>query len=326
MVDLSRTIEAKSDQMNSDDLLAGPVVIVVTKVTGHDDPQQPISIHYEGDNGKPWKPCKSMRRVLVKLWGPDGREYAGRALKLYTDPEVTFGKIKTGGIRIHALSHIEQRMMVALQVRKGTKAEFWFEPLRKNGSSGAAEGRQGTQQDSRGEDAPQTQNRSERAGDGAGGAQQPPDKVAAAVNKLIGRIEGAKNPAEVETILDDQTVIDQRDWLRDNRTELWQKIEDAIAAARPAEGGRSADQGKKAANPFDDDDGAGGASGGTSGGKLGPESWDATGHMEEIAKKELIPDVNKYIGSIIFDDFTDEAEQEIRMAGAKRIDELMKKK
>ena len=63
MTDLSKTIDPKSDQLNSDDLIAGPITIRITKVSANlSSPEQPISIFFEGDNGKPYKPCKSMRR------------------------------------------------------------------------------------------------------------------------------------------------------------------------------------------------------------------------------------------------------------------------
>jgi hypothetical protein len=72
------TIVPKSDQLNSDDLIGGPRTIRLTKVhlTGE---EQPVALHYEGDDGKPYKPCKSMRRVLVQLWGPTPTSMAAAA-------------------------------------------------------------------------------------------------------------------------------------------------------------------------------------------------------------------------------------------------------
>ena len=63
-MDLSQTIIPKSDQLNADDLIAGPRTIRITAVsTGN--AEQPVVINYEGDNGRPYKPSKSMRRILV---------------------------------------------------------------------------------------------------------------------------------------------------------------------------------------------------------------------------------------------------------------------
>ena len=71
-LDISKTIAPKSEQLNADDLIAGPRTITVTsvKLVAED---QPVAIHFAGDEGKPHKPCKSMRRVLVRAWGADGR-------------------------------------------------------------------------------------------------------------------------------------------------------------------------------------------------------------------------------------------------------------
>lgn len=123
-VDLSQTIAAKSDQLNADDLLGGPITVRVTRVVGMNDKEQPIAVHYDGDNGKPYKPGKSMRRVLVNFWGKDGEGYVGRWLVLYRDPEVAFGGIKVGGIRIGAMSDIDGDDSMALAVTRGAKRRY----------------------------------------------------------------------------------------------------------------------------------------------------------------------------------------------------------
>jgi len=65
MLDVSSTIQAKSDQLNADDLIAGQTkTIKVTKVSILGG-EQPVALSYEGDGGKPYKPGKSMRRFLV---------------------------------------------------------------------------------------------------------------------------------------------------------------------------------------------------------------------------------------------------------------------
>lgn len=129
MTNLAMTIAPKSDQLNADDLLSGSITIRVTKVSGSSEPQQPISIHYEGDNGKPYKPCKSMRRVLVKAWGADGNQYAGRSMTLYLDPTVTFGGIAVGGIRISRLSDIKGTMEMALTASKTVRKIYKVQEL-----------------------------------------------------------------------------------------------------------------------------------------------------------------------------------------------------
>lgn len=128
MPDLSKTIIAKSDQLNADDLIGGPVTIRITNVSAVPG-EQPIAVNFDGDNGKPWKPCKSMRRVLVHLWGTDGKSYIGRSLTLYRDPDVLFGGIKVGGIRISHASHINGVQQMALTERRGAKKAYSVKPL-----------------------------------------------------------------------------------------------------------------------------------------------------------------------------------------------------
>lgn len=130
MVDMGNFIVAKSDQLNSDDLMTGPRTITITKVTAAPDAaEQPVSIHYEGGEGRPWKPCKTMRRVLVAMWGRDASHYAGRSLTLYRDPTVAFGGLQVGGIRISHMSDIDGDQTVALLVTRGRKAPFKIKPL-----------------------------------------------------------------------------------------------------------------------------------------------------------------------------------------------------
>lgn len=123
MTDLSKSIEPKSDQMNADDLIAGPVDITITDVRGGNE-IQPINVHYQGDNGKPFKPCKSMRRVMVAAWGVQGKEYAGKSMRLFCDPKVKFGGIEVGGIRISHMTGIAEDMTIALTVSKANRKPF----------------------------------------------------------------------------------------------------------------------------------------------------------------------------------------------------------
>lgn len=119
-LDISRTIAPKSEQLNADDLIAGPRTITVTavKLVAED---QPVAIHFAGDEGKPYKPCKSMRRVLVRAWGADGAQYVGKSMTLFLDEQVRFGGAAVGGIRISHLSHIEKSITMALTATRATK-------------------------------------------------------------------------------------------------------------------------------------------------------------------------------------------------------------
>lgn len=128
-MDLSHTIVPKSDQLNSDDLIAGDITITVASVKATDTPDQPVIINYDGDNGRPYKPCKSMRRVLIQAWGPNGNAWTGRSITLYRDPEVKFGGQAVGGIRISHLSDIEKDMNFMLTVTRARRAPYLVKKL-----------------------------------------------------------------------------------------------------------------------------------------------------------------------------------------------------
>lgn len=129
MTDLSKTIAPKSDQLNADDLISKPITIKVTKVSGCEDAAQPIAIYFDGDGGKPYKPCKSMRRVLVHTWGDDGNQYPGRSMTLYRDEKVMFGGIAVGGIRISHVSNIDKEVTMALTASRASRKPYTVKPL-----------------------------------------------------------------------------------------------------------------------------------------------------------------------------------------------------
>jgi hypothetical protein len=127
-MDISNTLAAKSNQLNTDDLISGPITIQISRVSAG-SPEQPVAIGYEGDEGKPWYPCKSMRRVLVAAWGADASQYVGRRVTLFRDPEVMYGGIKVGGIRLSHLSDIDGPLSIALTVTRQKRAPYRVQPL-----------------------------------------------------------------------------------------------------------------------------------------------------------------------------------------------------
>ena len=127
--DLRSTIIPKSDQLNAEQLLGGPKTITVTEVTAKAGDDQPVVIHYEDEDGRPYKPCKTMRKVLIFAWGADGRQWVGKAMTLYNDETVRFGNMAVGGIRISHMSDIEKDMSVALTKTKGQKALYTIKKM-----------------------------------------------------------------------------------------------------------------------------------------------------------------------------------------------------
>lgn len=128
-VDMSAFIEARSDQLNADDLLDQPRTITITRVSGTGNGEQPVAVHYDGENGRPFMPCKTVRRIMVGVWGKDASKYVGRSMTLFRDPAVAFGGMQVGGIRVSHMSHIEGEKTLALMVTRGRKAPFKVLPL-----------------------------------------------------------------------------------------------------------------------------------------------------------------------------------------------------
>lgn len=137
-MNLNSTIIPKSDQINADDLISGPRTIKITAVQPGSN-EQPVSIHYEGDNGRPYKPSKSMRRVLVTLWGSEGAAYVGRRITLYRDPSVRFGADLVGGVKISHASDITEPASMMLTETRGKRKPFRVEPLAPEADKPAAE-------------------------------------------------------------------------------------------------------------------------------------------------------------------------------------------
>lgn len=127
--DLRPTIIPKSDQLNAEQLLGGPMTVTVTDVRIGSGEEQPVVVHYEGENGRPFKPCKTMRKVLIHAWGPDGRQWPGRSMTLYNDPAVKFGGEDVGGIRISHMTDIPNNITVSLTSTRGKKAKYKIERL-----------------------------------------------------------------------------------------------------------------------------------------------------------------------------------------------------
>jgi hypothetical protein len=127
-MDIAETTAPKSDQQNYDDYVGGPKTVTVSDVKAG-TAEQPVEVHLVEYPGRPFKPSKSMRRVLLACWGADSSAYVGRKMTLFGDPDVKFGGQTVGGIRISALSHLDKPRTIALTVTRGKRAPFVVQPL-----------------------------------------------------------------------------------------------------------------------------------------------------------------------------------------------------
>lgn len=128
-MDITQTTIPKSDQQNYDDYLNGVTRTVTISKVSAGSAEQPVDIHLEEFPGRAYRPSKSMRRVLVSAWGPETSVYVGRKMTLYGDPNVKFGGVALGGIKISHLSHIDKPLKIALTVTRGKREPFIVSPL-----------------------------------------------------------------------------------------------------------------------------------------------------------------------------------------------------
>lgn len=131
-MDMSAAIVPKSDQINADDLLSGPITIKISSVKVSPGTEQPVSIFFDGSD-KAYRCCKSMARVLVTTWGADSSKYVGRSLTLYCDPKVKWGGMEVGGIRISHMSDISSPLTMALTATRGSRKPFTVRPIEDDG-------------------------------------------------------------------------------------------------------------------------------------------------------------------------------------------------
>lgn len=129
---LRDTIIPKSDQLNYDDVMAAPVTVVVTGMALGSE-EQPVIVKIAndatGETMRDFKPCKTMRRVLIALWGDKGKDWMGKRMTLTGDSAVTFGKDRVGGIRVSHVSGIQDPQSLLVTVSKARRSTITVKPL-----------------------------------------------------------------------------------------------------------------------------------------------------------------------------------------------------
>lgn len=102
----AESLQAKSDQLNAVDLTQTTTFRISKVDVNQQVKEQGVSVHFEGYEGRPWKPSLGMRRVLCSFWGNETDEWIGRVVSLYNDTNVLWAGKRVGGIRILAMSDI----------------------------------------------------------------------------------------------------------------------------------------------------------------------------------------------------------------------------
>jgi hypothetical protein len=112
--------------------MAGPLTVRVTGLAAG-SPDQPVIVRVSDAATeaplRDYKPCKSMRRVLIACWGDKGRDWIGKSMTLVGDPSVVFGGVRVGGIRIAAVSGIDAPRKIMLTTTRSKRAETIIEVL-----------------------------------------------------------------------------------------------------------------------------------------------------------------------------------------------------
>lgn len=128
-MDVTKAMAPKSDQMNADDLISGPKTIRIRDVSVKSGVEQPVWVYYDGDDNKPWKPSKTSLRCLAAIWGADSSKWIGLHCTLYNDPEVTWGGMKVGGIRVSHMEGLTSPRTLMLTKTRGKKGATVIKPL-----------------------------------------------------------------------------------------------------------------------------------------------------------------------------------------------------
>ena len=129
MVDVTKYTYSQGLQTNADDLVAAPRTVLVTAVTETGDAKQPLAVRYEGDSGKPFLPCLTMRKMIAAIWGAESEEWVGKSMTLFRDPSIKFGPDTPGGVRISHMSGIEKPVSVQLLEKRGKRRQYTIVPL-----------------------------------------------------------------------------------------------------------------------------------------------------------------------------------------------------
>lgn len=128
MNDMSSTIIAKSDQINAGDLKGISRTITVKEVRIKAGEDQPVSILIEGDP-KAFRPCKGVRRLLVRVWGADATKYIGQSMTIFCDPTVTWAGKEEGGIRVSHMTGIDEQIVEYMRTSRAATKPYKILPL-----------------------------------------------------------------------------------------------------------------------------------------------------------------------------------------------------
>ncbi len=127
-MDISKTVIPRSDQINFEDVQTTTITAEIKAVRAGNK-EQPVFIDLAGFDGRPYKPSKSMRRILIGGWGNDGHKWVGKTLTIYGDRTIKYGGVAVGGIKIKAMSDIDGSFSMMLTESRGRRREHFVEKI-----------------------------------------------------------------------------------------------------------------------------------------------------------------------------------------------------
>ncbi|MDN5963016.1 hypothetical protein [Acidipropionibacterium jensenii] len=126
-MDISHTLEPKSDQLDAVELSSGPRTVTITDVT-QGSAEQPVNIHL-AEFPRPWRPSKGVRRILAAAWGTDTTAWHGKRATIYLETTVKYGGQAVGGVRVSALSGIDKPLTLPMIVTRKQIEQVKITPL-----------------------------------------------------------------------------------------------------------------------------------------------------------------------------------------------------
>ena len=104
----------------------------VTRVDYNKSQPQPIALHFDGFEGRPYKPCKGMLRGLAQAWGMDEQLWNNKLIELYCDPSVKWAGKEAGGIRISGVSGIDKPFKFTVTLNRQQRIIHTFNPIKED--------------------------------------------------------------------------------------------------------------------------------------------------------------------------------------------------
>lgn len=125
------TAEPRSDQWNADDFVGGKAKTFTISGVRAGKAEQKYDIELAEGQGRVWRPPLTVIRILIDAWGDESDEWIGRRVALYREPSVTFGREKTGGIRVSHMSHLPggKPFTYRATVSRGRRQDVVIKPL-----------------------------------------------------------------------------------------------------------------------------------------------------------------------------------------------------